>query len=96
MLILLQSMVAGVTGSHSLNVLTHVAEVHRHVKGNAIIQVRRLEECPVQEIKTKLNRVTRMFVEVFLNMFLKFTIPKYKKTKKEDPHQICFCMVERI
>ena len=44
---ILQSMVAGVIGSHSPNVPAHVAEVHRHVKGIATIKVRHMAGCLV-------------------------------------------------
>ena len=79
MLIFLQLMAVGVTGHLTQNALTHVAEVPRHVNGIVTIQVRRMEGCFVQEMEMQLIHVTRTIVQVVINMFLKFAIPKYKQ-----------------
>ena len=52
------------TGSHSLSVLTHVAEDHRHASGNATTPFRPMEENLAQEITLKLVRVTLKYVQV--------------------------------
>ena len=62
--ILLQLMVLGETGQHSLNVLIHVVEVHRHVNGNVTVIARPLEETLVQEMKMRRNHVTLKYVQV--------------------------------
>ena len=57
-------MVAGETGHLTLNAQTHVAEVLRHVNGNATIQVRHTVGFHAQETKMKLSRVTLTYVQV--------------------------------
>ena len=57
-------MVAGETGRLTLNALSHVAVVLRHVNGNATIQVRHTVGYRAQETKMKLSRVTLTYVQV--------------------------------
>ena len=64
LLILFKSMVTGETGHQSLSVLSHVAEVHRHVDGNVTIRVRLMMELFVPEMKRSLKAVTQTFVQV--------------------------------
>ena len=67
-------MVAGETGHLTLNAQTHVAEVLRHVNGNATIQVRHTVGFHAQETKMKLSRVTLTYVQVVTcsNFFLHY------------------------
>ena len=52
------------SGNRLLNVLSHVAEVHRHFNGNVTIQGLLTMEIPASEISERLDHVIRKTVQV--------------------------------
>ena len=63
-LISFQFLAVGEVGLYPQNVLSHVAEVHRHVNGNVIILAQLMEETLVREMKMRLGHVTQKFAQV--------------------------------
>ena len=59
----------GETGLRLLNVLSHVAEVHRHSNGIVTIQYLLTVEIPVSEISRRLEHVIRKTVQVYVFIF---------------------------
>ena len=60
-------MVAGAIGVHSLSVLIHVAEVHRHVIGNVTVHVLNMEEILARGTRMRLSRAILTYVQVRSN-----------------------------
>ena len=60
-------MAAGVIGVHSLNVLSHVAEVYRHDIGNVTVQVLNMEEIIVRGTKMRHGLVILKYAQVNKN-----------------------------
>ena len=63
-IIFLYFVVAGVTGLHSRNVLSHVVVEHRHVNETVTIRVRIMVESIVLELPTRLADAMQTSVQV--------------------------------